>query len=173
MQAEKTIPKALSGAEIVESIIANLKEGFRRQAPGLPRKSLETIAERIRAQMRRDCYLNPIISYATYSSETEVRVQYQPGVEFFSFQSTSKINFQNTGTSIKETFVRVTGALGETADNVDMQSVDVKVVDEPRPPNQVRVESHQDVPVIVPKKQGGVEEKRVRYAPKRVHQGNA
>jgi hypothetical protein len=108
---------------------------------------IEAIVSKIRQQMQRDCFLAPHIAYAS-----------------FSFQATVRVQFQNTGTAIKETMVTSTGLGGEVS-NADMESAEVEVSDEPKPPNDVRVESGQGVPALVTKPTGGVEEKKIKYAP--------
>jgi hypothetical protein len=106
---------------------------------------IRAIVQKIEAQLQRDCFLAPHIAYAS-----------------FSFQATIRVQFQNTGTSIKETHVSAGGGGGEIT-NEEMQSTEVEVSDEPKPPNDVRVETGQGVPALVTKPTGGVEEKKIKY----------
>lgn len=165
--AEKTIPKPLSGHEVVDAIIHGLRVAVRKQAPKVPQTVMNMIAERLKTQMRRDCYLNNIISYSVYASETTARISYQPTSQaFFEFSATIKIEFPATGTGIKNTTIVFNSKNAGPNPEQDIESADVVSKDVPRAPNVVRVETQQDIPVIVQKPQGGVEEKRVRYAPK-------
>jgi hypothetical protein len=109
---------------------------------------VEAILFRIRERLGKDCFLAPHIAYGSFSFQAEIRVQ-----------------FQNTGTAIKETFVRANDQGGDVTE-AEMRSFDVTVTDEPKAPNEVRVETGQGVPTIVTKPQGGIEEKRVKYDPK-------
>lgn len=107
---------------------------------------MEAITFKIRDAMRRDCFLAPHIAYDSYS-----------------FQATVRVQFQKTGTAIKETSVTTRGKGGDETDE-PIEAVDVEVSDEPKPPNDVRVETGQGVPTHVTKPSGGVEEKKVKYA---------
>ena len=106
---------------------------------------LDAIIFKIREQMRRDCFLASHIAYDSYS-----------------FQGTIRIQFQKTGTAIKETNITARGKGGEQSDR-QMESVDVEVSDEPKPPNEVREETGQGIPALVTKPTGGVEEKKLKY----------
>ena len=106
---------------------------------------LEAMVTKIRHALSRDCFLSPHLAYASYSFQADIRFQ-----------------FQHTGTAIKESQVHVTGQGGEVT-TAEMESIDIHVSDEPKPPNEVRVETGQGVPTQVVKPQGGVEEKKVRY----------
>lgn len=164
---EKTIAKPLSGHEVVDAIIHGLRVAVRKQAPKVPSTAMNIVAERLKTQMRRDCYLNNIISYSVYSSETTARISFQPvNPAFFEFSATIKIDFPATGTGIKNTTVVFNSKNSGPNPEQDIESADVVAKDVPRAPNQVRIESQQDIPVLVQKPQGGVEEKRVKYAPK-------
>ena len=110
----------------------------------------EAIIHKLREQMQRDCFLAPHIAYAS-----------------FSFQLKLDVQFQNTGTSIKETTIRATDAGGEVI-AADMEHAELAVSGEPQPPNEVRVETGQGVPTVVQKPQGGIEERKVKYDPKSV-----
>lgn len=125
MPVDRTIPKPLSGEEIVEAIVT-----------------------KIRAQLNRDCYLAKHIAYGSFSFQADIRVQ-----------------FQRTGTSIKETNAVVHGMGGDLTE-AEMESVDLKVEDVEKPPNQVRVETGQGVPALVAKPTGGVQERKIKYANK-------
>ena len=167
--AEKTIPKPLSGHEVIDAIIHGIRVAVRKQAPKVPHTVMNMVAERLKVQMRRDCYLNNIISYSVYSSETTARISYQPAdTAFFEFSATIMIEFPATGTGIKNTTVVFNSKNHYPAAELDIQSADIVAKDVPRAPNVVRVETQQDVPVIVQKPQGGVEERRVKYAPKKI-----
>lgn len=164
---EKTIAKPLSGAEVIDAMIHSVKVGFRRQAPKVPHKVVETFTDRLRTNMKRDCYLNPCISYAVYSSETTINLNFQEGEdEFLEARSMTKINFPATGTGIKDTQVGCNTRGGEENPEKDTQSVEIIVKDVPRAPNEVRVTTGQDIPVRVQTPQGKITEKKVRYAPK-------
>jgi hypothetical protein len=106
----------------------------------------DAITFKIRDALSRDCFLAPHIAYDSYSFQADIRVQ-----------------FQKTGTAIKETTIRTHGKEGEVSDQ-PMESVDVNVTDTPKPPNEVREETGQGIPTMVTKPTGGVEEKRVKYA---------
>lgn len=164
---EKTIAKPLSGAEVIDAMIHSIKFQFRKQAPKVPHKVVETFVTRLKTQMQRDCFLNACISYAVYSSETTVNVNFQEGEEeFFEARSMTKIQFPGTGTGIKETQVGLNTRGGEAVGDKDMQAVEFVVKDSPRAPNAVRVETQQDIPVRVQTPQGKITEKKVRYAQK-------
>lgn len=107
---------------------------------------IEAIIVKVRDTLRRDCFLANHIAYDSYSLTGSLRVQ-----------------FQKTNTAIKETTVHVRGSGGEESDQ-PMEAAEVEVSDEPKPPNDVRVESGQGVPTLATKPSGSVEEKRVKYA---------
>ena len=168
MANERTIAKPLSGTEVIDAILFNVREGFRKQAPKLPRKVVDIICDRLRAQMKKDCYLNPIIAYAGYASATSIRASFQVGGDdHYEFNAEIKINFQNTGTSIKETFIVVRGSQAKADETLDMQVAELHVSDKPAAPNAVRVETNQSVPAVVTTPQGKVKETRIKYAPKK------
>lgn len=106
---------------------------------------VEAIVHRIRQQLQRDCFLAGHLAYASFSMQAQIRVQ-----------------FQNTGTAIKETTVHANEQGGQVTD-AEMKSVDVDVTSEPQPPNQARIETGQGVPAVVTRPQGGVEEKKLKY----------
>lgn len=110
---------------------------------------IESIVTKIRSQLARDCFLNPHLAYASFSYQAEIRVQ-----------------FQNTGTAIKETYARASGQGGDEQDDIDTESIDVSVSEVPKSPNDVRVEAGIGVPVLATKPSGGIQEKRVKYDPK-------
>jgi hypothetical protein len=105
----------------------------------------QAILNRIEAQLARDCFLVPHLGYASFSFQAEIRIQ-----------------FQYTGTSIRQTQVNAQGKGGNETDD-PVESVDVHVAEEPKPPNEVRVDSGQGVPTIARSATGKVEERRVRY----------
>lgn len=109
---------------------------------------VEAILSRVRSQLQRDCFLASHLAYKSYSAQVDVRVQ-----------------FQDTGTRITDTEVHVQTNGGEVTDE-EMQVEEAHVEVTPEPPNIVRRETGQDVPVVTPKPSGGMEERRVRYAPK-------
>lgn len=175
--AEKTIAKPLSGVEVVEAIIAGVKQGFRKQAPRFPVKYSENILDRLRAQMKRDCFLTPHMAYGTYSADTTIRIQYQQaediGQSHYAFQAECAVKFENTGTAVKSTLVRFAGFSGELREDIDMEPLEIHVLDEPRPPNQVRIDSHQGVPALTQTPQGRTEERHIRYAPRKPKEATA
>src|ERR1700752_4566100 len=79
------------------------------------------VIHQIEAALARDCFLTGHLAYASFSFQAEIRVQ-----------------FQHTGTSIKDTMVRANGQGGEVTD-AEMESIDISVSDNPKPPNEVRV----------------------------------
>lgn len=165
--AEKVIAKPLSGVEVIEAILHNLRVACAKQAPRLSHKIVDEFQTRLRANMKRDCYLNPIIAYSVYSSETTATFNFQekePG--FFEVRSVTKIQFPATGTNIKETHIYCNTNMGEPVDGKDIEQAEVIARDTPRAPNAVRVETQQDIHVRTQTPQGRIQEKTMKYAGK-------
>lgn len=166
--AEKVLAKPLSGGEIIEAILHNLKVGFAKQAPRVSHKIVDEFLDRLRKQMKRDCYLNPIIAYAVYSSESTVSVNFQHGHEgFFEIRSKTSIEFPGTNTAIKNTMISLVTNSSEPVADRDLETAEVVVSDIPKAPNSVRVSTEQEVHVRSQTPQGKIEERKVKYAPRK------
>lgn len=124
MPAERTLNKPLSGPEIIESIVSDI------------RKTLE-----------RDCFLAPHMAYPSYSCDGQLNIKFQ-------------------GTAVKSSTAYVRASTGEPDPSLPIQEETVSVDVEPKPPNEVRRESGQAVPVLAKTATGKLEEKAVKYAPK-------
>lgn len=165
--AEKVLAKPLSGHEIVEAILHTVKIAFSHQAKRVPREVVAEFTNRLRANMKRDCFLNNIISYAVYSSETTVNINFQyqePG--FFEIRSMTKIEFPSTGTAIRNTMVGCTTRMGEPNAEKELETAEIVAKDSPRAPNEVRVNTEQPVHVRVQGPQGRISEKTLKYQQK-------
>lgn len=105
---------------------------------------IEAITTRLKEQLGRDCYLSPHMAYGA-----------------FSFKCTIDIKFQ--ASRIEGTSTAVSGSLGEEDTEQAIETSTIEVSDEPKPPNEVRRETGQDVPVLTKTPQGRLEERRVKY----------
>lgn len=122
--SEITIAEPLSGAEVIDSIL-----------------------EKVRETLMRDCYLNPASAYESYSADIHVAVRLkdcgrEPVV-------VSEVHVES------ETPVDEDAALTES----DAQLYDA-------PPNEVRQDAGLPIPTLVEDSQGRKEVKRVRYGRK-------
>lgn len=104
---------------------------------------IEAIVTSIRRQLSKDCYLAPHMAYGSYSFQADLQIQFQA----------SRI----TGTQ-----THVTGGEGEL-DPEKTESANISISDEPKPPNEVRVDSGQPVPTLTKTPAGRVEERAVKY----------
>jgi hypothetical protein len=120
--AERTLPKALSGAEITEAVIAKL-----------------------RASMRNDCRLQPHMAYGSFSVKVRVDLKFQ----------------DPNGHGDTQTAHEAVVEEGEL--EPDAFPLTVEFEDEPKPPNQVRMETGLGIPTLVTSPGGKVEEKKVTY----------
>lgn len=105
---------------------------------------IEAIVSRLKEQLGRDCYLSPHMAYGAFSFKCSIDIKFQAS------------RIEGTSTS-------VSGSLGETDTEQETESATLEVSDDPRPPNEVRRESGQEVPVLAKTPQGRLEERKVRY----------
>lgn len=84
----------------------------------------------------------------------------------FSFDATVKINFVNPTSMVKEALGFAKGSDGEVQEVTDSLDEVVDIHEDAVPPNQVRRDTGQGVPVRVKTPQGGIEDKKLIYAKK-------
>ena len=106
---------------------------------------IEAVVVRIREQLQKDCFLSPHMAYGSYSFTCNIDIQFQ-------------------GSRIAGTHATVRGEQSVAdAPQTEKESQQVTISDEPKPPNEVRRETGQEVPVLAKTPQGRLEERRVRY----------
>ncbi len=114
------------------------------------REVTEAVLDAIRTRMESDCYLNPNSCY-----------------EWFSAVITVKLSMRDAGVDVqvdKSISVMQGGDSDEPATTVDDEfSI------EPAPPNEVRVNSGQPVPVLTKDENGKYVEKGIKYSKKHVN----
>lgn len=118
------------------------------------RKAIITkISSTLETAMKKDCFLLDHLAYAVF----EARVDFKIEIKFPASDTRVK------GTGLATSDVVAQGELpGEVGSRVSTGVVEM----EPKPPNEVRQETGQGIPVISQTPQGRIEEKRVKYAPK-------
>lgn len=105
------------------------------------------VIKKITDMMERDCRLASHVAYGA-----------------FSFHFRLDIKFQDLGSNIKSTAHEASEEIAPVEDpEIPLQVETLEVSDEEKPPNQVRVETGQGVPVAVKLPSGKMEEKRVTY----------
>lgn len=107
---------------------------------------VEAICYKMRENLNKNCLLAPHSAYAA-----------------FSFDATVKINFVNPTSMVKEALGFAKGSDGEVQEVTDSLDEVVDIHEDAVPPNQVRRDTEQGVPVRVKTPQGGVEEKKLKY----------
>lgn len=128
MPEETTLALPLSGEEIIESVL-----------------------DRIRRVLMRDCYLNPNNGYESFAGSISI-----------------KLKMRDMG-RMPEVATEIQVKLGEEfPEGGDQFSVEAEGSEEipEMPPNEVRVESEQGVPTLVDEGDGKRVIKRVKYARK-------
>lgn len=110
---------------------------------------IEAIVSRLREQLQKDCFLAGHMAYSAFSFKCSIDIKFQ-------------------ASRIEGTSTQVSGSLGEEDLEQPIATETVEVSDEPKPPNEVRRESGQDVPVLAKTPQGRLEERKVRYERKGV-----
>ena len=106
---------------------------------------VEAIVTRIKEQLQKDCFLAPHMAYPAFSFKCELDIQ---------FQASRIAGTHATVTSAAAVVDLAPGA---------QESQQVTISDEPKPPNEVRRETGQEVPVLTKTPQGRLEERKVRY----------
>lgn len=124
--AEQTMNNPLSGAEVVEAVL-----------------------DRLRTELRKDCYLNPSSAY-----------------DWFSCKVSIELDMHDAGSLIKVDRA-VTAENGDKPGEVEsLQHVSGGFHIDPAPPNVVRVETGQPVPTLTRDEHGKDVVKGVRYGRK-------
>ena len=128
MSNETAVADPLSGTEVIEAIVAKVRE-----------------------QLRRDCFLSPNAAYEYFTGEIRI-----------------KIRAIDVGRNAEvDTTANVAGGTppeDPTDPRIETNESETNI--EQEPPNVVRRESGQSVPVTVEDGTGKTESKRVKYAPK-------
>jgi hypothetical protein len=106
---------------------------------------IEAIVSTVRTQLQKDCFLAPHMAYPSYSFTAKIDIQFQ-------------------GSRIAGTTAHVKDAAGERVPNLPETTESVELSESPKPPNEVRRDTNQGVPVQVKTPSGRLEEKKVRYA---------
>lgn len=103
------------------------------------------VCDRLAQSLRRDCRLQTTKAYETFRAEVSVKI------------------FANDIGSYSEIEADVT--VGASADEVaDVDGVEGGFAMEEKPPNEVRVESGQGVPVLTLDEEGRPDIKRIKYS---------
>lgn len=105
---------------------------------------IEAIVSLVRTALQRDCFLAPHMAYPSFSVQGKLDIQFQ-------------------GTRIVGTVAHVKDAAGEQSPHVPVSNASVEFSENPKPPNEVRRETEQPVPVQVKTPSGRIEERRVKY----------
>lgn len=105
---------------------------------------IEAIGAKIKEQLRRDCFLAPHMAYGSFSFTAKIEIKFQ-------------------GSRIEGTQATVSGGEGVLTPDVPTTEVHSTASAEPQPPNEVRRETGQGVPVVTKGPSGRLEEKRVKY----------
>jgi len=106
------------------------------------------ILDHVKTQLEKSCHLNPNSAYDFYGAEVQV-----------------KLELHDTGTVITENFTAAKKQ-GERPAEDEIESHEVEFDIEPAPPNEVRVQTSQPVPVETKDVDGRSVIKGVRYARK-------
>jgi len=110
---------------------------------------IEAVLDEIRTQLQKSCYLNPNSAYDWMAAKVRVDLE-----------------LHDTGMLITETFTAESDAGTKPADPDAIEVHEVEFDIEPAPPNEVRVQTGQPVPVLSNDKDGRPTVKGVRYARK-------
>lgn len=131
--AEHTLNSQLSGDEIIEAVI-----------------------DKLRAAMRKDCYLNKNSAY-----------------DWFNATVTVQLNMHDTGNLIKGDYTAQTQHGVSPANGEDIQEVTAGFDIDAQSPNEVRVATGQPVPTLTKDATGKTVVKGVSYARKDVRKATA
>jgi len=110
---------------------------------------IEAVLDEIRTQLQKSCYLNPNSAYDWMAAKVRVDLE-----------------LHDTGMLITETFTAESDAGTKPVDPDAIEVHEVEFDIEPAPPNEVRVQTGQPVPVLSNDKDGRPTVKGVRYARK-------
>lgn len=106
----------------------------------------KAIADKVVQALGRDCYLSENLSYDFYEAVIHV-----------------KLTAHDVGRAA-EVEQTITDTQGEVSDDVHLEAAEADIQIEAQPPNTVRVESGQDVPVLTKDSEGKSTVKGARYA---------
>jgi hypothetical protein len=117
---------------------------------------IEAIIDKIRISLRRDCFLSPNLAYDYFSAKIRI-----------------ELSCHDVGRKAE-----VTQEIVETQGEVNLEDEALNESDHsfeinPAPPNEVRVETGQDVPVLSRGTDGKPEIKGIKYSRKKVEKANA
>jgi hypothetical protein len=111
---------------------------------------IEAVADKVRKSLQKDCFLSPNLSYDYYSAEVKI-----------------SLTAHDVGRDAKvEQAIHDTQ--GEIAENEDaaLDAADAEFAIDAEPPNTVRVESGQPVPVLTRGEDGKPAIRKVKYGRK-------
>jgi hypothetical protein len=109
---------------------------------------VEAVVDQVRTQLQKSCYLNPNSGYDWMAAKVRVDLE-----------------LHDTGTLLTESFkAESETGLKPNPDEIEVHEVDFDI--EPAPPNEVRVQTSQPVPVETKDVDGRPVIKGVRYAKK-------
>jgi len=108
----------------------------------------KAILDKISQRLERDGYLNPALAYDYFEGKVTVEILCHD------VGRTAPVNITETV---------VIGAKPEESDDVYLDQAEGEFLIEPKPPNETRVESGQDVPVLTRGEGGKPEVKGIRY----------
>jgi hypothetical protein len=107
---------------------------------------VEAIADKVRQKLRTDCQLNPNSAY-----------------DWFDATITIELNMHDTGVLVKGDY-NVKATAGKEPEQEMQQHVPAELYIAPAPPNEVRVDTGQPVPVLTKDEQGRQVVKGVKYS---------
>lgn len=106
----------------------------------------KAILDRIGNSLSKDCFLSENLAYDYYVAEIHI-----------------KLTAHDVGRAA-EVEQTITDTRGEVSDDVHLEAAEADIQIEAQPPNTVRVESGQDVPVLTKDSEGKSTIKGARYA---------
>lgn len=107
---------------------------------------IEAVVFKIRENLNKNCLLAPHAAYGAFSFDAKVT-----------------ITFVNPTSMVKEALGFASGTGGEPQDVVESSTEVIDIHEDAAPPNAVRRDTGQGIPVRVKTPQGGVEERKLKY----------
>lgn len=110
----------------------------------------KAILDRIGNSLNKDCYLSENLAYDYFTATVKISV---------------KCHDVGRAATVEQ---EITVSQGEVSDDVHLEEAEAEFDMEAQPPNEVRVESGQDVPVLTKGTDGHPEIKGIRYSKKQL-----
>lgn len=113
---------------------------------------VRAILDKVGNSLRRDCFLSPNLSYDYFTCEVKLSVRCHD------VGRTAEVNVAET----------VAGGEIEESEDAALEAADAEFQIEAAPPNEVRVDTGQEVPVLTKRADGKPEVRQVRYSKKKL-----